>query len=39
MIKDKLYAYLKEYISDYLFGFDKSQLEVALLSGTSASDF
>jgi len=33
MIKQKLYEYLSDYIKDYLFGFDKSQLDVALLSG------
>lgn len=33
MIKGQVYKYLKEYFSEYLFGFDKSNLEVALLSG------
>ena len=34
MLKNKLYEYLQEYIKEYLFGFDKSRLEVALLSGS-----
>ncbi len=33
MIKNKLYEVLRKYIGDYLFGFDKSQLEIAILSG------
>lgn len=37
MIKGQVYKYLKEYFSEYLFGFDKSNLEVALLSGSSPS--
>ena len=34
MIKDKLYEYIMAYISDYFFEIDKSQLQLALLSGT-----
>lgn len=34
MIKDKLYEYLMTYISDYFFEINKSQLQLALLSGT-----
>ncbi len=34
MIQGKVYSYLQKYFAEYLFGFDKSQLEVALLSGT-----
>ena len=33
MIKNRLYTYLHKHIADYLFGFDESQLEVAILSG------
>ncbi len=33
MIKSKLYEVLHKYLGEYLFGFDKSQLEVAILSG------
>ena len=33
MIKNKVYDLAKEYISDYLFGFNKSQLEASLLKG------
>lgn len=35
MLKGQLYKYLHQYLGDYLFGFDKSQLDVAILSGTS----
>lgn len=33
MIKGKIYEYLHKYLGEYLFGFDKSKLEVAILSG------
>ncbi len=33
MFKGKIYEYLKKYFDEYLFGFDKRQLDVALLSG------
>ncbi len=33
MIKNKVYKFFQKYFSEYLFGFDKSQLEVAVLSG------
>ena len=33
LIKNKIYDLAKEYISDYLFGFNKSQLEASLLKG------
>ena len=33
MIKGQLYKYLHKYFDEYLFGFDKSKLEIALLSG------
>lgn len=36
MLRNKLYDYLHKYLAEYLFGFDKSQLEVAILSGTSS---
>ena len=33
MFSGKIFDYVKEYISDYLFGFDKSQLDTSLLKG------
>ena len=33
MFKGKIFEYLKKYFDEYLFGFDKRQLDVALLSG------
>ena len=33
MLKDKVYEHLKKYLDKYLFGFDKSQLDVAILKG------
>jgi len=33
MIKEKVYEMLHKYLGDYLFGFDKSKLDVAILSG------
>ncbi|CAI2370193.1 unnamed protein product [Moneuplotes crassus] len=33
MLSGKIYDYIKEYISDYLFGFDRSQIDTSLLSG------
>lgn len=37
MIKGKIFDYLKKYFDEYLFGFDKNQLGVALLSGMSSA--
>jgi len=34
MIKEKVYEYLKKYINKYLIGFEQSQLEVAIMSGS-----
>ncbi len=34
MIKDQIYSCLQKYLEKYLIGFDKSQMEVALLSGS-----
>lgn len=33
MLNNKIYDYVKTYISDYLFGFDKSQLDTSLFNG------
>ncbi len=33
MIKNQVYNYLRKYLAEYLFGFDQSKLEVAILSG------
>ena len=33
MIKNKIYTLLQKYIAEYLFGFDKNKLDVAILSG------
>ena len=33
MIKNKIYTLLQKYTTEYLFGFDKNKLEVAILSG------
>jgi len=33
MFSNKIYDIVKNYISDYLFGFDKSQLDTSLLKG------
>ena len=33
MLSNKIYDYVKTYISDYLFGFDKSQLDTSLFNG------
>ena len=33
MIQGKLYELMAKYAGDFLYGFDKSNLEVALLSG------
>ena len=35
MFKGKIFEYLKKYFDEYLFGFDKRQLDVGLLSGRS----
>ena len=37
MFKGKIFEYLKKYFDEYLFGFDKRQLDVALLSGRLVS--
>lgn len=34
MIQNKLYELMKKYMGEFLFGFDKDQLEVAIFSGT-----
>ena len=34
MLKNKLYDSVKGYLDKYLFGFDKSQLDMSLLKGT-----
>lgn len=34
MIQNEVFSYLKDYLEKYLIGFDQSQLEVALLSGS-----
>jgi hypothetical protein len=33
MIGSKIFDLVKSYISDYLFGFDKSQLDTSILKG------
>jgi len=33
MLKSRLYEYLKQYLGEYLYGLEESQLDVALLSG------
>lgn len=33
MIKNKVYDLLHKYLDEFLFGFDKNKLEVAILSG------
>lgn len=33
MLKNKLYDSVKTYLDKYLFGFDKSQLDMSLLKG------
>jgi len=33
VIKSRIYELLKQYLGEYLYGFEKDQLEVALLSG------
>lgn len=33
MLKDKLYSYITTYFADYFFEIDKSQLQLAVLSG------
>jgi hypothetical protein len=33
MIKNKVYGILKEYLDTWLFGFDKSQMEMSILTG------
>jgi len=38
MIQSKLYEVMKKYMGEFLFGFDKDQLEVAILSGTLTSN-
>lgn len=38
MIKGKVYEVLYKYLGEYLFGFDKSKLEVAILSGLFRPD-
>lgn len=35
MIQSRLYELMNKYIGDFLFGFDKANLEVAILSGIS----
>jgi len=39
MLKNQLYNFLHQYLAEYLFGFDKSQLEIAILSGIFLYDF
>ena len=34
MIKEKVYEYFEKYLNKYLIGFDKSQLAVAIMSGS-----
>jgi hypothetical protein len=38
MIQAKLYGIMKKYMGEFLFGFDKNQLEVAIFSGTPTSN-
>ena len=33
MLKNKFYDSIKTYLDKYLFGFDKSQLEMSVLKG------
>ena len=33
MLKAKIYDKLKHYFEEYLFGFDKNQLQMSILSG------
>ena len=33
VIQSKIYNFLKKYLDEYLYGFSKDQLDVALLSG------
>ncbi len=35
MLKNKLYDSVKGYLDKYLFGFDKSQLEMSVLKGNA----
>lgn len=35
MLKNKLFDSVKTYLDKYLFGFDKSQLEMSVLKGNS----
>ena len=34
MLKNKLFESVKVYLDKYLFGFDKSQLEMSILKGS-----
>ncbi len=39
MIRDKIYSKVRHYFEDYLFGFDKRNFEMSLLTGNiSLSD-
>jgi len=33
MLKNKVYDMVKDYLDLYLFGFDKSQIEMSLIGG------
>ena len=33
MIRNQLYPYIEKYINDYLYGFTKQQMNLALIEG------